>query len=78
MDDPNIEDHYIFVVQDNLWIPLLLHGIFSYFISHTPTRQELVTGNDILLMTPTAVGIHIAAHMLPTKKIFLIGKATSL
>ena len=52
MNDLNVEDHYIFFGHDNLQMPLLLHGIIFYFISRTPTHQESIVGNDILLMTP--------------------------
>ena len=49
--DPTVEDHTIYFPNDDVRIALSLNGIFSYFPSRTPTRQELDTA-DVLVLTP--------------------------
>ena len=39
LDDPNVEDHYLYFKDENLRIDLALNGIFSYFNSTKPTEQ---------------------------------------
>jgi len=49
--EPIEEDHSIFFPSDNVRIPLLLWGVFSYFPLRVPTREELIECN-VLILTP--------------------------
>ena len=51
--DPNVDYHSIYVSAINLKIPLLLHGIFSYFVTKIPTDSEIEdAGCDVFFFTP--------------------------
>jgi hypothetical protein len=39
--DPKVATHFICVLDMEICIPLKLSGIISYFVSRTPTAQEL-------------------------------------
>ena len=51
VEDPTEDDHSILFPVDNIRIPLSLWGIFSYFVSRMPTRDELL-GCNVLMLTP--------------------------
>ena len=48
-NDPDASDHAITFPDDDLRIPLKLHGVFSYFNSRTPTFDEMKSLDPILL-----------------------------
>jgi hypothetical protein len=51
--DPGVEDHSLLFVQENVRIPLLLWGTFSYFATRKPTTKDLIDHEDFLLaLTP--------------------------
>ena len=45
-------DHSIWFPAASFRIPLSLRGIFSYFLTQKPTRDELQSCDDVLVMTP--------------------------
>ena len=47
-----MEDHSIWFPAASFRIPLSLRGIFSYFLTRKPTRDELQSCDDVLVMTP--------------------------
>ena len=56
---PKIQSPVPYETTHSIWFPdsefhiaLSLRGIFSYFLTRKPTREELVSTKDILVMTP--------------------------
>ena len=52
VNEPEVSDHSIYFKEEDVRIPLALHGIFSYFLSSTPTSDELKSNDNVLYMTP--------------------------
>ena len=52
VENPQEEDHSIYFREENLRIPLKLHGIFSYFPSSKPSEELLNECERVLLLTP--------------------------
>ena len=50
--DPDVTHHSIWFPESRFRIPLSLRGIFAYFISRMPTRDELLSFKDVLMLTP--------------------------
>ena len=52
--DPSVEDHSIYLKDQDVRIHLKLNGIFSYFNCRTPTSREIaeVEDNELVFMTP--------------------------
>ena len=51
--DPGTEDHSIYFAKEDVRIPLLLCGTFSYFPTRKPTTKDLVDYEEFLLaLTP--------------------------
>ena len=51
--DPDISHHSLFFPKEEVRIPLMLWGIFSYFPTRSPTVQDLIDFEDHLLaLTP--------------------------
>ena len=53
MDNPKDLDHSIMFNSTGFWIPLYLWGIFSYFSSQRPTKEDLLAGHDIYVLSPS-------------------------
>jgi len=56
-DDPSKSDHSI-VLDSELQIPLLLHGVFSYFPTRLPTVEDLQSCENVYLLTPVNFNPH--------------------
>ena len=52
VDDPQVEDHSIYFVEEDVRIPMALNGIFSYFPTEVPTKKDLEECEDVLILTP--------------------------
>ena len=50
--EPAIEDHSIYFKDDDLWIPLSLEGVFSYFPTSKPTKQQAEGIGNVYFLTP--------------------------
>ena len=59
--DPFPEEHAI-VVDQELTIPLLLNGKFSYFPTRKPTLEELQQAKQIYSLTPEEFNLHNSAY----------------
>ena len=55
IDMPTKEDHFIYFKDEDLRIPLSLHGIFSYFPSRSPTTKDISNGVEVLHLTPNVL-----------------------
>ena len=53
VEDPSVDDHAIYFPETGFRIPLSLWGIFSYFPTSKPSKDDLVEPNDVYLLTPT-------------------------
>ena len=62
MDDPNVEDHFLYFKEGELRIPLSLNGIFSYFETTKPTAQFLNDCEDVFLLTLCRWNPHDTAY----------------
>jgi hypothetical protein len=56
--DPTEDDHAIIFPETGFRIPLSLWGIFSYFPTSKPSREDLVEPSDVYLLTPTQWNPH--------------------
>ena len=59
--DPSLADHCI-LIEDELRIPLSLHGTFSYFLTRKPTVDELNGLDGIYLLTPEEFNPHCSTY----------------
>ena len=50
--DPDETTYSIWFPDSEFRIAMSLRGVFSYFLTRKPTREELVSTEDILVMTP--------------------------
>ena len=50
--NPEEDDHSVYFKEENLRIPLRLHGVFSYFPSSKPSNELLSDCTKVLLLTP--------------------------
>ena len=50
VDDPSIDNHCIYFLDNKFQIPLSLWGVFSYFPSINPTDQTLKDNKDIYML----------------------------
>ena len=53
MDDPKDSDHTIMFNSTGFWILLYLWGIFSYFSTQHPMREDLLAGHDVYVLSPS-------------------------
>ena len=53
MDNPKDLDHSTMLNSTGFWIPLYLWGIFSYFSTQHPMREDLLAGHDIYVLSPS-------------------------
>ena len=50
--EPSVEDHTISFSDGDLRIPLSLWGVFSYFITRAPTKQQVMESDEVYMLTP--------------------------
>ena len=50
--EPDETTHYIWFPDSGFRIALSLRGFFSYFLTRKTTKEELVSTEDVLVMTP--------------------------
>jgi hypothetical protein len=62
LDDPSEEDHAITFPETGFRIPLFLSGVFSYFPTTKPTKDDLVEPDEVYLLTPTRRNPHTDAY----------------
>jgi hypothetical protein len=51
--DPSVDDYAITFLETGFHILLSLWGMFSYFPTSKPSRDDLVEPEDVILLTPT-------------------------
>ena len=61
-DDPKDLDHSITFNSTGFRIPLYLWGIFSYFSTQRPTREDLLAGPDVYVLGPSRWDPHSEAY----------------
>ena len=61
-EDPTANDHVIIFKETGFWIPLSIHGIFSFFPTTKPTIKELEVGHDVYILTPECWNPHTDAY----------------
>jgi hypothetical protein len=52
VSDPSEEDHAITFPETGFRIPLSLWGVFSYFPTTRPSREDLQSPEDVYMLTP--------------------------
>jgi hypothetical protein len=62
LDDPSEEDHEITFPQTGFRIPLSIWGVFSYFGTIKPTKDDLVEPDEVYLLTHTRWNPHTDAY----------------
>jgi hypothetical protein len=62
LDEPSGEDHAIAFPETGFRIPLSLWGVFSYFPTTKPTKDDLVEPDEVYLLTPTQWNPHTDAY----------------
>ena len=55
VDMPTKEEHSIYFKDENLCIPLSLHGVFSYFSSRLPSAQDMANAVEVFHLTPNVL-----------------------
>ena len=58
MDDPTIKDHSLYFEETNFRIPLSLNGIFSYCSSSKPSKELMLDGEEVYILTPANYDPH--------------------
>ena len=61
-EDPTVDDHAITFVEMGFRIPLSLWGIFSYFPMSKPTHDDLLSLNEIYILSPATWNPHSDAY----------------
>ena len=61
-EDPTANDHVLIFKETGFWIPLSIHGIFSFFPTTKPTIKELQVGHNVYLLTPECWNPHTDAY----------------
>ena len=54
-ESPTEEHHSIFFKDENLRIPLALHGVFLYFSSRHPSIHDMANDVEVLHLTPNVL-----------------------
>jgi len=62
VNEPTEEDHAITFPETEFRIPLSLWGIFSYFPTTKPTKEDLVEPSDVYMLTPSRWNPHSDAY----------------
>jgi hypothetical protein len=62
LDDPSEEDHALTFPETGFRIPLSLWGVFSYFPTTKPTKDDLVEPDEVYLLTSTRWNPHTDAY----------------
>ena len=62
LEDPSEEDHALTFPETGFRIPLSLWGVFSYFQTTKPTKDDLVEPDEVYLLTPTRWNPHTDAY----------------
>jgi hypothetical protein len=60
--DPSEEDHAITFPETGFRIPLSLWGVFSYFPTTKPTKDDLVEPDEVHMLTPIRWNPHTDAY----------------
>ena len=61
-DDLKDSDHSITFSSTGFRIPLYLWGIFSYFSTRQPMREDLLAGHDVYVLSPSKWDPHSEAY----------------
>ena len=51
-EDLDVTHHSIWFPDSKFFIPLSLREMFSYFLTRIPTREELLSSKDVLMLMP--------------------------
>jgi hypothetical protein len=62
LDDPSEEDNAQTFPETGFRIPLSLWGVFSYFRTTKPTKDDLVEPDEVSMLTPTRWNPHTDAY----------------
>jgi hypothetical protein len=62
LDDPSEEDHALTFPETGFRILLSLWGVFSYFRTTKPAKDDLVEPDEVYLLTPTRWNPHTNAY----------------
>jgi hypothetical protein len=62
LDDPSEEDHAITFHGTGFTIPLSFWGVFPFFRTTKPTKNDLVEPDEVYLLTPTRWNPHTDAY----------------
>ena len=61
-EDPTVDDHAIMFMEMGFRIPLSLCGIFSYFPTSKPTRNDLLNPTEVYILSPATWNPHSYAY----------------
>ena len=61
-EDPSVDDNVITFVETGFRIPLSLGGIFSYFPTSKPTHDDLLSPNEVYILSPATWNPHSDAY----------------
>ena len=61
-EDPTVDDHAITFLETGFRIPLSLWGIFSYFPTSKPTHDNLLSPNEVYVLSPATWNPHSDAY----------------
>ena len=61
-EDPTVDDHVITFVETGFRIPLSLWGIFSYFRTSKPTHDDLLSPNEVYILSTATWNPHSDAY----------------
>ena len=61
-EDPTVDYHAITFVETGFRIPLSLWGIFSYFPTSKPTHDDLLSLNEVYILSPATWNPHSDAY----------------
>ena len=63
-EDLTVNDHALIFKETAFWIPLSIHGIFSFFQTTKPTINELQAGHDVYILTQECWDLHTDAYCM--------------
>ena len=70
VDNPMVEDHYIYFQETGLRTPLQLCGVLSYFPNSKPTSEDMTDSGEVYLLTTTRWNPHEKAYSLNKEIMF--------
>ena len=63
-EDLTVNDHVLIFKETGFWIPLSIHGIFSFFQTTKPTVKKLQAGHNVYILTPERRNPHTDAYRM--------------